>query len=76
MVRALQASILINPSFGEGSEPVGTPVFQGDPLAGLGVLPEHDVPVQQLERRRKPRIEVLHQGDRVPMIPPRERVRG
>jgi hypothetical protein len=60
----------------ERSEAVGAAVVERDPLAGLGVLPDDEIAVEELERGGAAGVEVLDEGDRVPVIPPRELLAG
>lgn len=55
---------------------MGAAVVERDPLAGLGVLPDDEVAVEELERGGAAGVEVLDEGDRVPVIPPRELLAG
>jgi hypothetical protein len=55
---------------------VGAAVVERDPLAGLGFLPDDEVAVEELERGGAAGVEVLDEGDRVPVIPPRELLAG
>ena len=54
----------------ERSEAVGAAVVERDPLAGLGVLPDDKVAVEELERRGAAGVEVLDEGNGVPVVPP------
>lgn len=45
-------------------------VIDSNPFAGVGVFPEDDVAVEELERSGALGIEVLYKGNWVPMIPP------
>jgi hypothetical protein len=60
----------------ERGEAVGALVVERDPLAGLGVLPDDEVAVEELERGGAAGVEVLDEGDGVPVIPPREPLPG
>ena len=60
----------------ERSEAVGAAVVERGPLAGLGVLPDDEVAVEELERRGAAGVEVLDEGHGVPVIPPRELLAG
>jgi hypothetical protein len=60
----------------ERGEAVGALVVERDPLAGLGVLPDDEVAVEELERGGAAGVEVLDEGDGVPVIPPRELLPG
>lgn len=41
-------------------------VVERDPLAGVGVVPDDEVAVEELERGGHARVQVLHERDRVP----------
>lgn len=56
----------------ERGKAVGAAVVERDPLAGPGVLPDDEVAVEELERGGAAGVEVLDEGDRVPVIPPGE----
>lgn len=60
----------------EGGEAMGAAVVEGDPLAGFGVLPDDEVAVEELERGGEAGVEVLDEGDGVPVIPPHELLAG
>lgn len=47
-------------------------VVERGPLAGVGVLPDDEVAVEELERGGYAGVEVLDEGNRVPVIPPHE----
>lgn len=70
MVRALQATILIDPPFRKRRETVGAAIVEGDPVSRIIILPEDDVSVEELKWSRPAGIEVLDERDGVPVVSP------
>lgn len=57
-------------AYREGGEAVGATVVERDPLIGVGATPQDEVAVEELEGGRAVGVEVLDEGDGVPVVSP------